>query len=118
MKRLLVALVAASILVLPAAAEAAPAHGSVDASASSLGSDLKRALSGVRKLDLSTVETGGFKLKRFRARAAGKASFVATGRSGKIVARGSKSFSRPGRLAPPPSGVRTFTIRAGEPVPL
>ena len=101
MRRPLAALLAASLFVLPAAAEAAstPDRVGASASANSLGSDLKRALRGVGRLDLARVDTSGFTLKRVRALAAGKASFVATSRSGDTVARGSKSFSRPGRAS-------------------
>ena len=73
MRKRLAALAVASILVVPAAAEAATASDTpVGASASqtstktlksALRKDVKRALKGVRKLDLATVASKGFTLK-------------------------------------------------------
>ena len=110
MRKRLAALAVASILVVPAVAEAATASDtSVGASASqastktlksALRKDVKRALKGVRKLDLATVASKGFTLKRIRALTAGKLSLTATVRSGQrkvTVTKGSRTFAKQGK---------------------
>lgn len=110
MRKRLAAIVVASALVVPAAAEAATTSGApVDASASqatqrtmksALRKDVKRALRGVAKLDLATVSSKGFTLKRIRGLGAGKVSFIATMRSqGKAVTvtKGSRKFGKRGK---------------------
>jgi hypothetical protein len=119
MRYLIVAVVATSVAVLPAAALAATTaqDGRPEASSSlqplrtvktTLRKDVKRALRRVRKLDLARVEAKGFALKRIRALVAGRVSAAATMRSATTpgsasqasrvtVARGSRTFARPGR---------------------
>ena len=110
MRKRLAALVVASFLVVPAAAEAATASDTpVGASASQLSGktlksalrkDVKRALKTVRKLDLATVASKGFTLKGIRALTAGKVSFAATVRSGQrkvTVTKGSRTFAKGGK---------------------
>jgi hypothetical protein len=138
MRYLIVAVVATSIAVLPAAAQAATTaqDGRPEASSSrssslqplrtvksTLRRDVKRALRRVRKLDLARVEAKGFALKRVRALVAGKASAAATMRSATTpgtasqqasrvtVARGSRTFARRGR-----STVRLKLSRSGKKV--
>jgi len=137
MRHTLAALAVISALALPAATQAAtiseaPAagpsasqgSGSTQKLKKALRKDLKRALGKVRKLDLATVETKGFTLKRIRALVAGKASFAATVRSSSrakrstakrkrvTVTRGSRRFARRGmanvRLKPTKSGTKLF----------
>ena len=67
---------------------------------SALRKDVKRALKSVRKLDLATVASKGFTLKRIRALTAGKLSLTATVRSGHrtvTVTKGSRTFGKRGR---------------------
>lgn len=122
MRKRLAALAVASILVVPAVAEAATASDtSVGASASqastktlksALRKDVKRALKGVRKLDLATVASKGFTLKRIRALTAGKLSLTATVRSdsGRVtVTKGSRTFGTSGK-----KNVRVKPTRSGK----
>ena len=125
MKYRLAALVAASALVLPAAAQAATTSETASASASqasasgqslksALRENVKRALAPVRKLDLATVESKGFTLKGIRAYVPGKASFVATARSAAqrktvTVTKGSRRFAGRGKAA-----VRVKLTKAGK----
>ena len=122
MRKRLAALAVASILVVPAVAEAAPASDTpVGASASqasaktlksALRKDVKRALKGVRKLDLATVASKGFTLKGIRALTAGKVSFTATVRSGQrkvTVTKGSRTFGKSGK-----KNVRVKLTRSGK----
>ena len=122
MRKRLAALVVASFLVVPAAAEAATASDTpVGASASqasgktlkaALRKDVKRALKSVRKLDLATVASKGFTLKGIRALTAGKVSFAATVRSdsGRVtVTKGSRSFGKSGK-----KNVRVKLTRSGK----
>jgi hypothetical protein len=110
MRKRFAAIVVASALVVPAAADAAaPSGAPVDASASqatqrtmksALRKDVKRALRSVAKLDLATVSSKGFTLKRIRGLTAGKVSFIATMRSqGKAVTvtKGSRKFGKRGK---------------------
>jgi Polysaccharide lyase len=122
MRKRLAALAVASILVVPAVAEAATASDpSIGASASqastktlksALRKDVKRALKGVRKLDLATVASKGFSLKRIRALTAGKLSLTATVRSdsGRVtVTKGSRTFGTSGK-----KNVRVKPTRSGK----
>jgi Polysaccharide lyase len=125
MRKSFATLLAASVLVAPAAAQADTP--SADASAttkkalkSALKRDLKRALGRVKKVDLAKVEARGITLKRIRALEAGKASFSAVARSSSTastakklvtVTRGSKKFSRRGKAQ-----VRLKVTRSGKSV--
>ena len=113
MRKMIVAVVAASILVFSVSANAATTSQApgLKTVKLTLRKDVKRALKGVRKLDLSRVETKGFRLKRVRALVAGKASATAKVRSvrapaavaaqakGMTVAKGSRRFARRGRAS-------------------
>jgi hypothetical protein len=122
MRKRFAALVVASALVVPAAAEAAPAASTpVDASASqvtqrtmksALRKDVKRALKAVAKRDLATIASKGFKLKRIRALVAGKLTFTATARSSGqriTVTKGSRKFGKAGK-----KNVRVKVTRSGK----
>ena len=120
MRKRLAALVVASFLVVPAAAEAAldtpvgasASQASTKTMKSALRKDIKRALKSVRKLDLATVASKGFKLKRIRALTAGKLSLTATVRSdsGRVtVTKGSRSFGKSGK-----KNVRVKLTRSGK----
>jgi hypothetical protein len=113
MRHTFAALVAASILVLTAPAQAATsseASGSqpLRALKSALRNDLERALTAVSTRDLATVQAKGFTLKGVRALAAGKASFAARARR-VTVARGSRTFGGRGK-----SDVRLKLTRPGK----
>ena len=122
MRKRLAALAVASFLVVPAAAEAAPAsdtpvgasasQASVKTLKSALRKDVKRALKSVRKLDLATVASKGFTLKGIRALTAGKLSLAATVRSdsGRVtVTKGSRTFGKSGK-----KNVRVKLTRSGK----
>jgi Polysaccharide lyase len=123
MRKRFAALVVASALVVPAAAEAAPTSGTpVDASASqatqktmkaALRKDVKRALKVVAKRDLASIASKGFTLKRIRALTPGRVSLTATARSTAgqriSVIRGSRAFGKLGK-----KNVRVKLTRAGK----
>jgi hypothetical protein len=96
MKFALAALVAASLLVFSAAAQAAgPSAASLK---KALRSDVKRSLSGAAKVDLATAQSKGFTLKRVRGLTAGKVS-VSARANGITVVKGSRTFARRGRAS-------------------
>ncbi len=113
MKKVIAAVVAASVLVFSAGATAATASQApgLKTVKVTLRKDVKRALKRVRKLDLSRVQTKGFALKRVRALVAGKASasakvrsvrapaVVSTQANGLTVAKGSRAFARRGKAS-------------------
>ena len=123
MRKMIVAVVAASILVCSAGANAATTSQApgLNTVKLTLRKDVKRALKNVRKLDLSRVETKGFRLKRVRALVAGKASARAKVRSvrapasvaaqakGMTVAKGSRRFAKSGR-----GSIRLKASKAGK----
>ena len=118
MRKRLAALVVASSLVVPAVAAAdTPVGASASQTStktlkSALRKDMKRALKSVRKLDLETVASKGFKLKGIRALTAGKLSLAATVRSdsGRVtVTKGSRAYGKSGK-----KNVRVKLTRSGK----
>jgi hypothetical protein len=109
MRKLIAAVIAASILVVPGVAQAATSSQVPDlrTQKSALRKDVKRALKRVRKLDLSRVEAKGFTLKRVRALVAGKAS--ATAKVGSVTVQGAASVQAKGRTVA--KGSRRFAQR-------